>query len=120
VNASASPKKAVVVFCLLVLAAILSATTYASLEKNVFAAFRDLGSDRWGLATLFDAYFGFATVWILTAAQRPGWGQKLAWLAAFLSLGNFAMPVWLLWNLRDWDGGESIWAHLARRSGARP
>lgn len=116
---TALPKKALVVFCLVVLASICAATVHASLEKNVFAAFRDLGSDRWGLATLFDAYFGFATVWILTAAQRPGWGQKLAWLAAFLCFGNFAMSAWLLWNLRDWDGREPLWAHLLSRNTAR-
>jgi len=119
VKPSALPKKALVVFCLVVLTAITAGTLRASLEKNVFAAFRDLGSDRWGLATLFDSYFGFATVWILTAAQRPGWGQKLTWLAAFLLFGNFAMPVWLLWNLRGWDGRQTIWAHLASTNGNR-
>jgi hypothetical protein len=119
VKSSSLPKKALVAFCLLVLVAMLASTTYASLEKNVIVAFRDLGSDRWGLATLFDAYFGFATVWILTAAQRPGWGQKLAWLAAFLLLGNFAMAAWLLWYLRAWDGREPLWAHLLARTGAR-
>lgn len=117
-NPSTFPRNALVVFCLVVLATMLPATVHASLEKNVFAAFRDLGSDRWGLATLFDAYFGFATVWILTAAQRPGWGQKSAWLAAFLCLGNFAMPAWLLWNTRGWDGRTPLWSHLYARAGA--
>jgi hypothetical protein len=114
-NDIGTSKRLVVLFCVVVLVAMTGVTTWASLEKNVIVAFRDLGSDRWGLATLMDAYFGFLTVWILTAAQRPGIGQKLSWLVAFLLLGNFAMAAWLLWNLRAWDGRTSLWAHLLGR-----
>lgn len=111
-NRSALSKSALVGFCLFVLVLMTLATTWASLEKSVWAAFRDLGSDRWGLATLFDAYFGFLTVWILTAARRPGWARKLVWLVAFLCLGNFAISAWLLWHLRGWDGRVPLLEHL--------
>lgn len=108
-------RRASVWFFAFVLLAMGAATTWASLEKNVFEAFRDLGTDRWGLATLMDAYFGFATVWILTAAQRPGMARKLLWLAAFLGLGNFAIAAWMLLALRGWDGNRPLWAHLPER-----
>ena len=108
----ATTKRMIVLFCLVVLVSMTAVTTWASLEKNVLLAFSDLGTDRWGLATLMDAYLGFFTVWILTAAQRPGLGQKLSWLAAFLLLGNFAMSSWLLWTLRRWDGEKPLWKFL--------
>jgi hypothetical protein len=88
----------------LVLVLLGGVTTWASLEKNVFVAFADLGADRWGLATLFDAYFGFFAFWLWTAARTRSLGARLGWLAGIMTMGNFAIATYMLLALRKWDG----------------
>ncbi|MCB9497756.1 MAG: hypothetical protein H6686_12790 [Fibrobacteria bacterium] len=111
---SINSREAMTFFFLFVLVLMTAATTWASLEKNVFKAFVDLGSDRWGLATLMDAYFGFLAVWLLTAARKPGWTRRILWLVAFLCLGNFAIAAWMLAAMRGWDGTSPLHQHLLK------
>lgn len=83
---------------------MLGSTTWASLEKNVFEAFADLGSDRWGLATLFDTYFGFFAFWLWTASKTQNNGVRAAWFISIMTLGNFAIAIYMLILLHKWDG----------------
>lgn len=97
-------KRFLQVWFIVVFFAMLAVTTWASLEKNVVQAFVDLGKDRWGLATLFDAYFGFLAVYVWMYARLHTTLQRLLWLVALLLLGNFAIAAWFLWALAQWDG----------------
>jgi hypothetical protein len=86
-----------------VFAVLLGATIYASLEKNVLQAYVDLGSDRWGLATLFDAYFGFIAFFLWVAYKESELWKQALWLLLLLGLGNFAISGYALWQLHRWD-----------------
>lgn len=97
-------KKVLAFYFALVFAIMLAATTWASLEKNVFEAFVDLGSDRWGLATLFDTYLGFMAFWLWTASVTKGNGKRFGWFLFIMSMGNFAISIFMLLRIAYWDG----------------
>ncbi len=87
----------------LVFIILLAGTIYASLEKNVLQAYVDLGTDRWGLATLFDAYFGFFAFFLWVAYKEATPAKRLLWFVLLMSLGNFAISGYALWQLAKWD-----------------
>ena len=87
----------------LVLALLLAGTIYASLEKNVLQAYVDLGRDRWGLATLMDAYFAFTVFFLWVAYKEVSWPKRVLWFVLLMSLGNFAISGYALWQLAQWD-----------------
>lgn len=82
---------------------LLAATVYASLEKNVLQAYVDLGTDRWGLATLFDAYFAFFVFFLWVAYKERTALKRALWFVGVMSLGNFAISGYALWQLSKWD-----------------
>jgi hypothetical protein len=87
----------------LVFAILLAGTIYASLEKNVLHAYVDLGRDRWGLATLFDAYFGFTAFFLWVAYKEVTTAKRVLWFVLLMSMGNFAISGYSLWQLAKWD-----------------
>jgi hypothetical protein len=97
-----------------VLVAMAGVTVAASLERGVLDALAALWPDAWFRATLADAYFGFLTVWIWVAYRERGWIPRLAWLAAFLALGNLAMACYALLALRALPAGAPTWQALLR------
>ena len=88
---------------ILVIFILLAGTIYASLEKSVLVAYVDLGRDRWGLATLFDAYFGFTAFFLWVAYKEQTWAKRLLWFMLLMALGNFAISGYALWQLAKWD-----------------
>lgn len=95
-------KRALQAWFILVLIVLLGATIYASLEKNVLQAYVDLGRDRWGLATLFDAYFAFIAFFLWVAYKEAVLWKQALWLVLLLTLGNFAISGYALWQLSKW------------------
>jgi hypothetical protein len=100
----------------LCLATLAVLTLGASLDRDVVTAARDLAADPWGLATLADAYFAFVAVWLWIAWRERGWARRLAWLAAILLLGNFAIAAYFLIAL----AGARAEDPLGSLFGARP
>jgi hypothetical protein len=96
-------KRALQAWFILALLALLAATIHASLEKDVLQAFADLGSDRWGLATLLDAYFSFIAFFLWIAYKEGVLWKQALWLLLMLGLGNFAISGYALWQLTKWD-----------------
>ena len=74
------------VFSLFILS-LLALTTWASFERNVFDN-AHLLKDRWFLATLMDAYWGFFTVYLWMAYKLNGWASRL---------------LWLIWQIIKWE-----------------
>jgi hypothetical protein len=111
-------KRALQAWFVLVLAALLWATTRASLEKDVLRAYADLGGDKWGLATLLDAYFGFAAFYAWVAYKEPRWASRLGWFVALMALGNFAIAAYALIELAHWDPATGPGGLLLRRKRA--
>ena len=100
----------------IVLAAMIGVTTWASLEKSVGFGFEYLLAERWGIATLFDAYFGFLTFYAWVLYKETSFISRLAWLVAILIFGNIAMAVYLLVELRRLPAGAGFDAFLTRRT----
>lgn len=93
-------RKALTILFAGILAAMLGVTIRASLDRNVLVAGADLWSDPWGMATIFDAYFGFLTfyLWVLYKEKRPA--HRLIWFVFIMTLGNMAMAAYMLKELR--------------------
>lgn len=83
----------------LILLGMLAVTTWASFERNVFAAANDLMTDRWFVATLADAYCGFITFFVWLAWREQHWGVRIGWFVAIMLLGNIAMATYVLLQL---------------------
>ncbi len=97
-----------------ILTAMLAVTTYASLDRSVLNVGSQLTSDPWFLATLADAYFGFLTFFVWVAyKERSAW-RRLLWFVLIMTLGNIAMAVYVLLQLRKWDSTRGIESLLLR------
>jgi len=115
-------RRAIALYFVLVLAAMTwvswyasTAPTITSLEQykeivaakkgiNVLHGFVTVCSEPWGLATMFDAYFGFLAFWLYVAWRERTVAARLGWLVALLLLGNFAIAAYALLCLRAAPG----------------
>jgi hypothetical protein len=94
-----------VIFFTLMLISIIAVTSWASLEQNVMLGFEYLFQSRWGIATLFDTYFGFITIYLWIAYKEVTWTKRLVWLVLVLALGSIAFSIYILNQLRLLKGG---------------
>ncbi|MEM6455351.1 MAG: DUF1475 family protein [Acidobacteriota bacterium] len=81
---------------------MLWATVTASFDRDVFTAAAEIWADPWGRATLFDAYFGFISVYVWVAYRETSWISRVIWFVLFMALGNFAIAAYVLialWRL---------------------
>jgi hypothetical protein len=101
-------------FFVLVLVAMVGVTTWASMDRSVFEA-GNLLRDRWGVATLFDAYLGFLTFYLWLFYKEPRWAPRLVWLVLILGLGNIAMAAYALIQLFRLPAGGTVEDLLLRR-----
>jgi hypothetical protein len=81
------------VLFVLILAAMLAVTTYASLDRSIFSVRSQMTSDPWFQATLADAYFGFLTFYVWVAYKEPSVWRKLLWFVLIMTLGDVALLV---------------------------
>jgi len=63
---------------------------------HVFLGYITVCAEPWGLATMFDAYFGFLAFWLYIAWRERSALKIAAWLVALLFLGNFAIAGYAL------------------------
>ncbi len=75
---------------------ITSLPQYAGKGLNVLGGYVTVCSEPWGLATMFYAYFGFLAFWLYVAWRERTVVARLGWLAALLTLGNFAIAGYAL------------------------
>ena len=91
---------------------ITSLPQYAALAGkegvNVFKGFAIVCAEPWGLATMFDAYFGFLAFWLYVAWRERTAAARLGWLVALLLLGNFAIAAYALLCLRAAPGEADL------------
>jgi hypothetical protein len=106
------------VFCT-ILIAMLAVTSWASLRQPLWewSGLTRAPDNGWTIATLFDAYFGFITfyVWVAYKERRPG--PRAGWLVAILLLGNIAMSVYVLLQLRRLPADQPMSTLLTARHG---
>ena len=72
---------------------------WASLEQPIFGIPREVFTNPWFVATLFDAYFAFITFYVFVAWKEQSIGARVLWLPVVLLWGNFAMAVYMLVEL---------------------
>ncbi len=97
------------IFFSLILFGMLAVTTWASFDRDVITAAGEIWEDPWGRATLFDAYFGFFTIYLWIAWREPTWARRGLWFVLLMCLGNIAIAVYGLmtaWRLRPEDGPQ--------------
>ena len=92
-------KAGLVLWFVLVILAMLAVTTWASLQQSIFAIPREVFTNPWFIATLFDAYLGFLTFYVWVAWKEPRFGARLLWFVAIMALGNLAMALYALAEL---------------------
>jgi hypothetical protein len=63
---------------------------------NVLDGYITVCSEPWGLATMFDAYFGFLAFWLYVAWRERSGLSRVLWLVALMALGNFAIAAYAL------------------------
>jgi hypothetical protein len=63
---------------------------------NVLDGYITVCSEPWGLATMFDAYFGFLAFWLFVAWRERSGLSRVLWLVALMALGNFAIAAYAL------------------------
>jgi hypothetical protein len=103
-------------FSITVFVAMVAVTTWASLEANVLVGFQRLLADRWGVATLFDAYFGFLWFWLWIAYKEASLSRSLLWLLLLFALGNLAMAAYVMIQLHRLQPGGGVEALLLRQA----
>jgi len=103
------------IFAIGVFAVMVAVTTWASLEANVLVGFQRLLADRWGVATLFDAYLGFLWFWLWIAYREASPGRSLLWLLLLFGLGNLAMAAYVMIQLGRLKPGAGFGDLLLRK-----
>lgn len=83
----------------LILVSMIGVTTWASLDRDIFTAGSELIKDRWFIATLMDAYFGFLTFFVWVAWREVTMTRRLVWFVLIMCLGNIAMSAYVIWQL---------------------
>jgi drug/metabolite transporter (DMT)-like permease len=109
------------IFSLVVLAALIGVSIWATNQVSVVPAINDLlsnpasGFNPWFVATLFDAYFGFLWFWLWIAYKESSWLARIVWLILILLLGNMAMAAYMLLTLARLQDNAQMEDLLLRR-----
>ncbi len=109
------PVPALRLFFALALAAILFATTRASLDYSILEVPERIGHDTWFQATLTDAYLGFLSFYCWIFYLERSRASRLLWLIALLLLGNIAMASYALNRLLRLPADAPVRDILLRR-----
>lgn len=90
----------------------------ASLAQPIFGIPREVFTNPWFVATLFDAYFAFLTFYVWVAWKEQSLAARVLWLPAVLLWGNFAMAIYMLRELFSIkEASELDQVFTARREG---
>ena len=96
---------------------MLCVTGWASWVQPVWqwTGLKQSPNHAWTIATLFDAYFGFITfyVWVLYKERKAL--KRVLWFVAIMGLGNMAMAVYMLKELRRLGEADDLSVLLVRR-----
>ena len=101
-----------------ILAGMLFVTTTASLKQPLWEWTGLVAEpDRWWTyATLADAYFGFLTFYAWVFYKEANATARVGWFVAIMLLGNMAMAVYVLLQLRKLPADQPVASILLRRN----
>jgi len=91
-------------------------TIRTSLAVSLWQAWPHFADDRWAVATLWDAYFGFITfyVWVFYKERRAA--VRILWFLLIMGLGNIAMSLYVLIQLMRLAPSDPAEAILWRKA----
>lgn len=100
-----------------ILAGMLVVTTTATVKQPLWEWTGLVAEpDRWWTyATLADAYFGFLTFYAWVFYKEARATARAGWFVAIMLLGNMAMAVYVLLQLRQLAAGQPAASILLRR-----
>lgn len=118
-NRTMTVRRALTIVFMLVLISMLCVTGWASWVQPVWewTGLKQQPNHAWTIATLADAYFGFITFYIWVLYKEPSAFKRVIWFIAIMGLGNMAMAVYMLKELRKLNDGEDMSLLLVRRTG---
>jgi hypothetical protein len=91
-----------------------SATIRASLQVSLWDAMPAFAASPWSMAALYDAYCGFLTFYVWFFYKERSRTARVLWFVAIMTLGNFAMSVYVLIQLFRLKSEEPAEAMLWR------
>ena len=112
-------KQLLTIICLAVLALMLYVTISASLQQGIVSGWHQLWPDPWFRATLADAYCGFLFFWLWVAWRESSLSASIVWFLLIMALGNIAMALYVLLQLRRLRAGDGIGSLFERRREVR-
>jgi hypothetical protein len=91
-------------------------TVWTSLNASLWGSWQSYAANPWAVATLWDAYFGFLTVylWVCFKERKPG--ARILWFVLIMSLGNIAISFYVLIQLMRLAPDEKVETILWSRS----
>jgi len=93
---------------------MLFVTVRASLQISILDVWDSFAANPWAVATLYDAYFGFLTIYVWVAYKERSWTGRIAWFLLIMCLGNISIALYMLLQLSRWKDGDPIEALLLR------
>ena len=103
---------------IVILLVMIAGTAWATAEENVFVGGDHVLAYRWGVMTLFDAYFGFITFFVWVAYKETSNLARAGWFVAIMLLGNIAMASYMLLQLFRVPADAPIRSVILRRKDA--
>jgi hypothetical protein len=101
---------------LAILVSMNGVIVWASLEQALFAIPREVFTNPWFIATLFDAYFAFITFFVWIAWREQTTGARLLWFISVILWGNVAMSLYMLRELWGVKTRADLDAFFTRRN----
>jgi hypothetical protein len=95
--------------------AILSATSWASLQMPFWKTPQAVVEHPWFIATLVDTYLAFFTFWVWVAYKETSNLARAVWLLLIFALGNLAIAGYMLLQLFRLPPGARVEDLLLRR-----
>lgn len=115
-------KAGLALFSVVVLAALIGVSIWATGHISIVPVIDDIGANPgggnnpWFVATLFDAYFAFLWFWLWVAYKESSWLSRAVWLVLILLLGNMAMAGYMLIQLWKLPANPTAKDLLLRRA----
>jgi hypothetical protein len=91
-------------------------TIRTSLAVSLFAAWPSYAANPWAVATLYDAYFGFITIYVWVVFKENRMSMRILWFVLFMALGNIAISLYVLIQLFRLEPDEPLEALFWRRA----
>lgn len=95
---------------------MLVMTIRTSMAVSLWAAWPTYAANRWAVATLWDAYFGFLTFYVWVVYKERQLWLRIIWFLLIMGLGNIAMSLYVLIQLIRLRGDEPAETILWRRA----